>query len=64
MATLCVIHKKVMAAEGICGTCKSCKHTSWFKKENTQIWQCNNCYKTSKNPVGEKHILTNGKWET
>ena len=60
---MCYIHKGVFGNDAICPKCRACKHTSWFKKENDQVWQCNGCYKTAKDPSGEKHLLVNGKWQ-
>ena len=60
----CIYHPKaVVANSGICPRCKACKHTSWFRKEGEEIYQCNGCFRTSRNPDGERWLLTKEGWK-
>jgi transposase-like protein len=60
---MCIYHNGTFGNESVCPRCKSCKHTSWFRKEGNPTYQCENCPKTSEKPTGEKWLLTkDGEW--
>ena len=62
MTSICLIHRSPAPNQGICGRCRSCKHTTWHLKDG--VYHCSNCYKKQvKRPQGEIWQLNNLEWE-